>query len=243
MEPQRLQKLIARAGLGSRRQAELWLRQGRVHVNGRLAHLGDRADPERDVIALGGRPLRDAASSLTLMLHKPGGVISTCRDQAGRRTVMDLLPPSCRRGRGLHPVGRLDADSRGLLLLTNDGMLTLRLTHPRHGHRKTYRVWVRGHPDSACLGRWREGVVIDGRPTLSLQLKVLRRSADATRLELHMAEGGNRQIRRTAELLGHPVEDLLRTAIGELTLGTLPEGVCRPLGPREWELLLAGADP
>ncbi|QEY31133.1 rRNA pseudouridine synthase [Synechococcus sp. RSCCF101] len=242
MEPQRLQKLIARAGLASRRQAEEWLRQGRVSVNGTTAGLGDRADPASDRITVDGRPLVEAAAPLTLMLHKPTAVISSCRDPGGRPTVMDLLPPAWRRGRGLHPVGRLDADSRGLLLLSNDGDLTLRLTHPRHGHRKTYRVWVEGHPDAACLKRWRDGVVLDGRRTLPLDLERLEQRRSATLLELRMGEGRNRQIRRTADLLGHPVLDLLRTGIGRLQLGDLPEGRCRPLRPGEWPLLFAGPE-
>jgi 16S rRNA pseudouridine516 synthase len=221
---ERLQKLIAAAGLASRRGAEELIRQGRVRVNGRPAQLGERVDPRRDSIEVDGRPLAGAAAPLTLLLHKPVGVVSTCRDPQGRPTVLDLLPPSLRRGSGLHPVGRLDADSRGALLLSNDGALTLRLTHPRFGHRRTYRVWVEGHPSTSSLERWAAGLPLEGVPSQPVDLRVVARRPAATRLELVMREGRNRQIRRTAALLGHPVQDLLRVAIGPLRLADLPEG-------------------
>lgn len=229
----KLQKLIAAAGLGSRRAAEDLLRQGRVRVNGRPAQLGDRADPDRDAISVDGRALAAPPAPLTLLLHKPMGVLSTCHDPQGRPTVLDLLPEALRREAALHPVGRLDADSRGALLLSNDGELTLRLTHPRYGHRRTYRVWVVGHPDPATLERWAAGVPLAGLPSQPVALKVLARRRQATRLELVMTEGRNRQIRRTAELLGHPVQDLLRVAIGPLRLGDLSEGRWRELSPSE----------
>ena len=132
MTRQRLQKLIAAAGLCSRRKAELWLQDGRVHVDGKVARLGDQADPERQSIVVDGRQLHLLREARVLLVNKPVGVISTCHDPLGRRTVLDLLPPDHRRG--LHPVGRLDADSRGALLLTDHGVLTLQLTHPRYDH-------------------------------------------------------------------------------------------------------------
>jgi pseudouridine synthase len=243
MAAERLQKLIAAAGLCSRRQAERLLREGRVEVNGRPARLGDQADPTRDRVNVDGRPLRAAPAPLTLLINKPTGVLCTCHDPQGRRTVLDLLPEELRCGKGLHPVGRLDADSRGALLLSNDGDLTLRLTHPRYGHRKTYRVWVEGRPDGATLQRWRDGVTLDGRPGMPVALRLLHSGQGAARrnggrgmaslLELEMGEGRNRQIRRTAELLGHPVLDLQRRAIGSLRLGGLPEGQWRMLSRRE----------
>lgn len=228
---EKLQKLIAAAGLCSRRHAEELLRQGRVRLNGQPAALGERADPHRDRISVDGRPLLTRPAPLTLLLHKPPGVLSTCHDPRGRPTVLDLLPPELRHGRGLHPVGRLDADSRGALLLTNDGALTLRLTHPRYGHRRTYRVWVAGHPADAALERWAAGVPLAGQPSQPVELRRLQQRRDATRLELVMREGRNRQIRRTAELLGHPVLDLKRVAIGPLRLADLPEGQWRELPP------------
>ncbi|MFM7456654.1 MAG: pseudouridine synthase [Vulcanococcus sp.] len=232
--PQRLQKLIAAAGICSRRHAETLLQEGRVQVNGRTAQLGDRANPEADDIRLDGQPLRPPAAPLLLLLNKPAGVVSSCHDPEGRPTVLDLLPPDLARGQGLHPVGRLDAASRGAVLLSNDGALTLRLTHPRFAHRKRYRVWVQGEPSADSLARWRAGVPLDGSPSLPVALQVLAHQRGNTELELELREGRNRQIRRTAELLGHPVLDLQRTAIGAIGLGALPEGRWRRLDPQEW---------
>ena len=234
MPEERLQKLIAAAGLGSRRHAETLLRAGRVSVNGRIAQLGERADPERDTIQLDGRSLRAAQPPLVLLLNKPAGVVSSCRDPEGRPIVLDLLPPELARGQGLHPVGRLDVHSRGALLLSNHGALTLQLTHPRFQHSKTYRVWVRGLPSRAVLDQWARGVPLDGQPSQPVTLHRLDQRSDATQLQLVMHEGRNRQIRRTAELLGHPVLDLERIAIGSIELGELPEGRWRRLDPQEW---------
>ncbi|MFQ6537450.1 MULTISPECIES: pseudouridine synthase [Aphanothece] len=238
MARERLQKLIAAAGICSRRRAEDLLRSGRVRVNGAVAQLGDRADPEQgDAITLDGRPLAGPAEPLLLLVNKPVGLLSTCSDPHGRPTVLDLLPADLREGRGLHPIGRLDADSRGALLLTNQGDLTLRLSHPRYGHRKRYRVWVTGVPSADTLKRWAAGVPLDGRPSQPVAVRVLRRSGGATCLEVVMGEGRNRQIRRTAEGLGHPVRDLQRVAIGPLRLGNLPEGHWRALDRQEWQAL------
>jgi len=237
MAAERLQKLMAAAGFCSRRRGEELLRQGRVRVNGRVAALGERADASRDDIRIDGRPLRAAPPPLTLLLHKPAGVLSTCHDPRGRTNVLDLLPPDLRHGQGLHPVGRLDGDSRGALLLTNQGELTLRLTHPRYGHRKTYRVWVEGHPSRDALARWRLGIHLDGRPTAPVAVRILGSRPDASCLEVVMGEGRNRQIRRTAAALGHAVVDLQRLAIGGLDLNGLPEGAWRRLARREWRAL------
>jgi pseudouridine synthase len=237
MPEERLQKLIAAAGLCSRRAAEELLRAGRVQVNGRVAELGEKADPLRDRIRVDGRPLQRRAEPLLLLLNKPMGVLCSCRDPRGRPTVLDLLPPELAEGQGLHPVGRLDADSRGALLLTNQGDLTLRLTHPRYGHPKTYRVWVEGQPPATVLERWAAGVPLDGRASQAVGLQVLQRRSGRTLLQLTMAEGRNRQIRRTAELLQHPVLDLQRVAIGPVSLGALTEGSWRPLDHQEWRAL------
>ncbi|SBO42909.1 pseudouridine synthase [Cyanobium sp. NIES-981] len=237
MASQRLQKLIATAGVCSRRHAEELLRQGRVRVNGAAARLGDSADPDRDTIAVDGRPLARPARPLLLLLNKPVGVLCSCSDPQGRPTVLDLLPPALQRGQGLHPVGRLDADSRGALLLTNQGTLTLQLTHPRYGHRKLYRVWITGDPSPRTLERWAAGVPLEGVTSQPVGVRVLQRSRRGTRLELVMEEGRNRQIRRTAALLGHPVLDLQRVGIGPLRLGSLAEGCWRALDRQEWQAL------
>jgi len=231
MAQERLQKLIAGSGHCSRRKAETLLRAGQVRVNGIVARLGEQADPAKDQISIDGHPLAAPPSSLTLLIHKPAGVLCTCRDPQGRTTVFDLLPDHWRHNAGLHPVGRLDADSRGALLLSNDGGLTLRLTHPRYGHQKTYRVWVEGQPSPDTLDRWRRGVPLDGIPSAPVEIRSLKRARQATLLEVVMREGRNRQIRRTADLLGHPVRDLLRIAIGPVALGQLEEGQWRRIPP------------
>ncbi|MCP9773118.1 rRNA pseudouridine synthase [Synechococcus sp. Tobar12-5m-g] len=234
MVAERLQKLLATAGLCSRRRAEQLISEGRVLVNGRVGQLGDRADPRLDRVELDGRPLPVRPAPIRLLLHKPMGVLSSCHDPRGRPTVLDLLPRELSKQTGLHPVGRLDADSRGALLLTNDGALTLRLSHPRYAHAKTYRVRLAGHPTQACLERWRRGVPLDGQPALPVAIQALRHGAESCWLELTMQEGRNRQIRRTASLLGHPVLDLQRVAIGAIQLGDLPEGHWRHLADQEW---------
>ncbi len=243
MASERLQKLMANAGLCSRRQAEQLLAQGLVQVNGAVAQLGDRADPERDRISVRGEPLAARPQPLLLLLNKPVGVVCSCHDPEGRTTVLDLLPAELSQGSGLHPVGRLDANSRGALLLSNQGEVTLRLTHPRYGHRKTYRVWVKGQPTDSVLERWAAGVTLDGQASQPVEVVLLQRRPQATEIELRMGEGRNRQIRRTAEALGHPVLDLQRLAIGPLQLGELPEGRWRRLDRQEWQLLNPAPPP
>ena len=241
MTRQRLQKIMAAAGLCSRRTAEDWIVAGRVKVDGQVSRLGDQADPDSQVIQVDGRPLCPRREPTVLLINKPPGVISTCRDPRGRSTVLDLLPRQLRQG--LHPVGRLDADSRGALLLTDQGELTLRLTHPRFDHAKTYRVWVDGTPLNTSLQRWRQGVSLDGTRTRSAEVRVLQRRSERTLLEVVLLEGRNRQIRRVADLLGHPVLDLQRVAIAGLRLGPLPEGRWRHLSRGEWQQLLDQGEP
>ncbi|MAR07840.1 MAG: pseudouridine synthase [Cyanobium sp. NAT70] len=241
MTRQRLQKLIAAAGLCSRRRAEQWLQEGRVTVDQRVAHLGDQADPDLETIRVDGRLLNISDQRRVLLLNKPIGVICSCHDPQGRTTVMDLLPASQRNG--LHPVGRLDADSRGALLLTDAGALTLKLTHPRYDHIKTYRVWVQGRPQQTTLERWRQGLWLDGRQTRPATVQLLRQQGPCSLLEVMLKEGRNRQIRRVAEVLGHPVLDLQRIAIADLQLGDLVEGCWRQLSTTEWAPLLDGDAP
>tara|TARA_Y100000589_G_scaffold122441_1_gene116813 strand:- start:178 stop:906 length:729 start_codon:yes stop_codon:yes gene_type:complete len=234
---QRLQKLMSAAGHCSRRQAEELLRQGRVEVNGRTAGLGDQADPEIDQVCVDGSPLAKNTTERVLLLNKPPGVISSCHDPQGRETVLDLIPPDLRQG--LHPVGRLDADSRGALLLSNQGELTLKLTHPRYAHSKTYRVTLSGTPSRSRLQRWRQGVELDGSRTLPASVTLLHSQGDHSVLEVILREGRNRQIRRIASLLGYAVLDLQRVAIGGLALGSIEEGCWRELSRQEWRRLIS----
>ena len=232
---------MAAAGLCSRRRGEDWLQAGRVTVDGRVASLGDQADPNSQLIEVDGVPLISVQEPRVFLLNKPVGVICSCRDPQGRATVLDCLPHQERSG--LHPVGRLDADSRGALLLTDQGELTLRLTHPRYNHAKTYRVLVRGIPSSQVLRRWREGLLLDGRLTRPARVSCLRSRGASSLLEVELKEGRNRQIRRVAELLGHPVIDLQRVAIDGIRLDDLAEGCWRRLDAREWSTILVGNAP
>jgi pseudouridine synthase len=218
----RLQKIMSQWGIASRRQAEEIIRSGQVKVNGQLAHLGDTADPALDRIEVAGRLLVAPPQRYYLLLNKPAGVVSTCTDPQGRSTVVDLLPQHLQHGSGIHPVGRLDIDSTGALLLTNDGELTCLLTHPRHQVSKTYIALVEGHPAPSTLEAWRTGIKLDGHWTLPAQVTVLDEDRYDTRLQIVLREGRNRQVRRVAEHLSHPVVRLERTAIGCIPLH-LPE--------------------
>lgn len=236
---ERLQKILSQWGVASRRQAEQLIRDGRVRLNGAIVQLGETANPATDAIEVDGRliQLRNRPELTYLLLHKPAGVVSTCQDPQLRQTVLDLLP-NCFQGIGLHPVGRLDTASTGALLLTNDGAVTACLTHPRHSVTKTYRVWVEGRPSKTVLRRWQQGVVLDDRPTRPAGVRVLNADrSTATLLEVVLQEGRNRQIRRVAELLGHPVLKLHRIAIGPIQLGSLARGQSRKLIPAELEFL------
>ncbi len=233
----RLQKLIAIAGVASRRQAERLIEAGRVTLNGRvITQLGQTADPDRDVVAVDGMVLSLATPKLYLLLNKPKGVVSTCDDPEGRPTVLSCLSAALQTQR-LYPVGRLDTASTGALLLTNDGDLTLKLTHPRYHLAKVYVVEVQGQLSEAALGQWRQGVELDGKPTLPARVQVLRQRGNTTTLRIVMYEGRNRQIRNVADLLGYPVRALTRVAIGPLELGNLAAGQTRPLTARELERL------
>jgi 23S rRNA pseudouridine2605 synthase len=240
---ERLQKLLSQWGVASRRRAEQMILAGRVRVNGQAVCLGHKANPDRDRIEIDGVPLGEQhrPQLIYLLLHKPSGVVSTCFDPQGRPTVVELLPQSLRQG--IHPVGRLDADSTGALLLTNDGALTFHLTHPRHQIPKTYRVWIEGNPPESILAGWRRGVLLDGRPTQPASVRVIEQiPQERMLLEVILTEGRNRQIRRVAALLGYPVLQLHRTAIGQIQLQLpgqpeLLRGRYRSLKPSEITLL------
>jgi len=235
----RLQKLVAAAGLASRRQAEQWIRAGRVQVNGAIARIGDSADPQRDDVRVDGRPLPREARVYWL-LHKPRGALSTTSDPHARAaTVLELLPAEARRRR-LFPVGRLDLDSEGLLLLTNDGSVAQALLHPSLGTEREYRVSVRGRLTAQEARALAQGPLLEDGPMAPCE--VGRRHydprADRTSFRLTLREGRKRQIRRALAQLGHPVVRLVRLRMGPLRLGALPEGAARRLGPREVAVLV-----
>lgn len=236
----RVQKILSQWGVASRRQAEQMIADGRVRLNGAIAHLGQTANPEQDLIEVDGQPIQpeNRPQALYLLLNKPAGIVSTCDDPQGRSTVLDLLPDHLRQGTGIHPVGRLDTDSTGALLLTNDGALTFGLTHPKHAIAKVYLVRVKGKPTASALTQWRQGVVLLGRRTQTADVQVLEYDQQGqTLLKVVLREGRNRQIRRVAEQLGYPVQRLHRVAIGSIQLGKLPSGQYRVLTQSEIRFL------
>jgi 23S rRNA pseudouridine2605 synthase len=246
---ERVQKILSQWGVASRRQAEQLILEGRVRLNGAIAQLGQKADPELDQVEVDGVVIQPAhrPALLYFLVNKPKGYVSTCHDPQQRRTVLDLLPLKLRQGQGLHPVGRLDADSTGALLVTNDGVLTFYLTHPRHHIAKTYEVWVEGNPSLEVLHRWRQGVVLSGQRTLTAQVDVLQRCPDRTHLKIVLREGRNRQIRRVAEQFGHPVIQLHRVSIGTIHLhppgkAALATGAYRSLEDSEISFLKSQID-
>jgi 23S rRNA pseudouridine2605 synthase len=240
--PIRLQKWLSAAGIASRRRAEAFLEDGRVTVNGRVAKLGDRADPACDVVALDGEPVSLQPLEYW-MANKPRGVVSTVSDPEGRRTVLDLLPPERREGASLYPVGRLDRETQGLVLLTNDGALSQALLHPSFGNEREYRVTVKGNLPPEKARRIERGVVLEEGRTAPARVAdvVFDPTQDTTRLRLLLTQGRKRQIRRMMQALGHPVKRLVRTRMGPLSLGALPPGACRALSKAEIEALHAHA--
>lgn len=225
---ERLQKILSAAGLCSRRTAETWLTAGRVTVNGVPAALGDKADAEKDAIAVDGKPLPKAESFRYLMLHKPRGYVTTLSDERGRRTAAELVK-DC--GVRVYPVGRLDRDSEGLLLFTNDGALTQRLLHPSHQVDKVYIVSVSG-ADEGSAGRLRAVTSLDGQPIAPAQVDELYRRGDRAEYRIVIHQGKKRQIRRMCAAVGLTVTRLCRIAEGGLELGALPPG--------RWRYLTAG---
>lgn len=231
---ERLQKLLSAAGICSRRRAEDYLAAGRVTVNGQTANLGDRADPERDTVLVDGQPLPGKAGRTVLMLYKPRGVVTTLSDEKGRRTVAELVQ-DC--GVRVWPVGRLDCDSEGLLLMTDDGELTNRLIHPSHEVEKEYQVWVTGfRPDSVeALSR---PMTLDGQRLRPAGVRLLRQEGERAVLSVTIHEGKNRQVRRMCASCGLAVRRLKRVREGALALDrTLRPGQWRPLSPAELAML------
>lgn len=231
---ERLQKILARAGFGSRRSCETYITAGRVRVNGHIASLGSKADPERDQITLDGESIPKPEPKVYVALHKPRGVLSTVEAQDPRPTVRDLIPlPGT-----LYPVGRLDVDSEGLILLTNDGELANQLSHPKFGHEKEYRVLVARQPDEQQLAAFRHGIVLeDGYRTSPADIYVERNHGKGAWLNIILREGRKRQIRETCAQVGLPVVRILRVRMGMLRLGSLKPREWRPLSSAEIKVL------
>ena len=227
---ERLQKIMARAGYGSRRSCEELIRQGRVRVDGQVAQLGQKADPSRARITVDGETI-EAEPRVYVALHKPRNVLSDEGDGSGtRETALDLVPLS----EHIFPVGRLDYRSEGLILLTNDGDLAYRLTHPKFGHEKEYKVLVEGKPSRKVIDRWQQGgLFLDGSRTAPAEVRITGREKGKTWLRVVLREGRKRQIRRVAAMLGHPVHRLIRVRIGTLELGDLRPGKWRRLDRAE----------
>lgn len=252
MSEERIQKILARAGVASRRKAEELIGQGLVTVNGRVAGLGDKADPERDAIKVDGKRVQPASQEHRyLLLNKPKEVMSTVSDPEGRKTVMDFVPPGMRKA--LVPVGRLDYNTEGLLLLTDDGEFAQRIAHPRYGSTKTYEVKVKGTPAESQLDRLRNGVLIEGKRTAPAKITArnpFKPTAARRRGEpesdnswwiVEITEGRTRQIREMFFQIGHPVQKLRRVAIGPLRDPELPLGALRELTEQEVRRLLKSA--
>jgi 23S rRNA pseudouridine2605 synthase len=237
---QRLQKLLSQAGIASRRAAERLIAEGRVSVNGEtVREMGVKADPAVDDIRVDGRRVKAAARPRYILLYKPKGYVTTRSDPQRRPTVIDLVSGVREY---VYPVGRLDYDSEGLLLLTNDGDLAARLTHPRHGVERTYEARVAGMPDREALDRLRRGIPLDGHRTLPAQVVLVseRRRDGNGLVRITIREGRNRQVRRMCEAVGHPVQTLRRIRIGPLADGSLRVGQWRELTLGEVEKLKRG---
>ncbi len=233
----RLQKYLSECSVASRRKAEELIEQGKVKVNGRVAHLGDKVSPRADVVTVGSRRIvRERGGRMYLMLHKPRGFVTTMSDEMGRRCVADLLDDVPVR---VYPVGRLDRDSEGLLLFTNDGDFANRMMHPSGHVPKTYRVTVRPPVREEQLDALRSGVVIEGRATAPCEVTVLSEEDARVVLRVILQEGRNRQIRKMCEAVGLEVARLKRTAVGSLTLGMLPQGKWRELSEQEVRTLIS----
>lgn len=227
---ERLQKIMARAGIGSRRACEKIIEQGLVTVNGQKARLGMKADPNKDRIEVKGEPINSAETPVYIALNKPRGVISAAKSPDPRPTVLDLIDYPGR----LYPVGRLDIESEGLILLTNDGKLANKLTHPRYGHEKEYSVLVARRPDEKQLTAWRNGVVMeDGYRTKPVKVYITGTKGKGAWLRVIMREGRKRQIREMGRLTGLPIVKITRTRIGSLSMGNLKPRQWRHLTPEE----------
>ncbi|WP_300685115.1 pseudouridine synthase [Acutalibacter sp. 1XD8-36] len=235
-QSERVQKLIAQAGIASRRKAEEFIRQGRVTVNGRPIKLGDSARPNKDVIAVDGQRIASSSGKIYLALHKPRGFVTTMEDERGRKCVAQLVEDVPGR---VYPVGRLDKDSEGLLIMTNDGNLANAVSHPKTHVAKTYRVTLRPGITEEQLIKLSTGIMLDGRMTAPAKARVLEQQPGRAVVEIVLYEGRNREIRRMCESMGLEVARLKRTAIGPVRLSMLPQGRHRELSREEIAGLLA----
>lgn len=236
----RLQKFMAEQGVASRRKSEELILAGKVKVNGRVAQIGMKINPRKDLVTVGKQKLTNVKNRkmVYIMLNKPRGYVTTVSDELGRKTVMDLLPDF---GVRIYPVGRLDKDSEGLLLLTNDGSFTNCMTHPSHEYAKVYRVTVRPAVDDNILYNLRNGIEIDGRVTAPCEVTVLTEEENRVVLEFVLHEGRNRQIRKMCESQGLEVARLKRISIGPIKLGMLKQGDYRELSEQDVKKLLRSA--
>lgn len=236
---ERLQKVLAHAGIASRRECEKLISAGRVAVNGRVVReLGTKVDPDRDEIRVDTVPVKAPTRSVTYLLMKPKGFLSTAKDDLGRRTVLDLLPPVDRR---LYPIGRLDEDSEGLILVSDDGSLANLVTHPRYGIPKTYELRIRGRLEGEDVRRVESGVWLAEGRTGPARIRIRKRGRQISWVDVTLTEGRNRELRRIFAKIGHPVLSLRRISIGSLTAKGLRVGQFRKLAEREVRELKAMA--
>lgn len=235
----RLQKFMADCGVASRRKSEELIDMGKVKVNGHIAHIGDKVDPKKDVVTVRGKRINKVSRMYYIMLNKPRGYVTTVSDELGRKTVMDLIDVPAR----VYPVGRLDKDSEGLLILTNDGSFANALTHPKHNYAKVYRVTVRPSVSDEILDKLRNGIEIDGRKTAPCDVNVITEEEGRVVLEFILREGRNRQIRKMCEAVDLQVARLKRISIGPVKLGMLQTGKSRELTDNEVKKLLRSGNP
>jgi len=232
MSKHRLQKIISEADFCSRRKAELLILRNKVFVNGLKANIGDKADPKIDTISINGYRIQKEVSRKVILLNKPPGLISSCYDQYGRKTVSAFLPEQHRKG--MYPIGRLDFHSRGALIITNNGELTLKLTHTKYKLIKTFLAWINCIPSLDQLSDWESGIDVEGKRTIPAKVKLIKISNDKNLLEVKINEERNRQIRKVAFNFGYKVVDLNRISIANIDLKNLEERQWRKLSESEW---------
>lgn len=235
----RLQKFMADNGIASRRKCEEMIEQGLVKVNGITAHIGDKVNPKKDKVSVKGRKLAVQDNMKYIVLHKPRGYITTMQDEQGRKCVAELVQDV---GVRIYPVGRLDRESEGMLLMTNDGAFSNAMTHPTRHVPKTYRVTIRPTISDEQIAAFQDGIEIDGRMTAPANIRVIDKSEGRVVVEVILYEGRNRQIRRMFEELGIEVARLKRTAVGSIKLGMLPQGKWRELDEEEVRKLIIAAE-